>query len=208
MSLAVIGAGFGRTGTLSLKLALEQLGFGPCYHMFEVGKHPEHVALWRDAAAGGAVDWAHLFQDYRSSVDWPACNYWESQLAAFPEARIILSQRDPELWYASVMNTIYPSSVRYRSQSRESGDAQALARANMVFEVIWDGVFDGRVEHKDHAIARYLAHADAVRQRAPADRLLTFDPAAGWEPLCAFLNCARPQEPFPKSNTTEQFLAR
>jgi len=108
MALKIIGAGFGRTGTLSLKQALERLGFGPCYHMLELGKTPEHVALWRDAAAGRPVDWAALFRDYRSAVDWPSCNFWEAQLAAFPDARVLLSARNPERCYASVLRTLYP----------------------------------------------------------------------------------------------------
>lgn len=209
MPLKVIGAGFGRTGTLSLKLALEKLGFGPCYHMVEAHQRPEHVQPWRDAAAGRPVDWTALFQGYQAAVDWPACNHWEAQLAAFPEAKVILTERDPERWHASIMNTIYPSSAARRKAAAADG-ADPLARdlADMIYEVIWDGVFDGRMDDKDHVIARYLAHNQGVRQRAPADRLLIFDPAAGWPPLCEFLGCPQPDEPYPKTNTTAEFQKR
>jgi len=208
MSLKVIGAGFGRTGTLSLKLALEQLGFGPCYHMFEVGRHPEHVSLWRDAAAGRPMDWPALFRDYRAAVDWPSCNFWASQLQAFPQARVILSERDADAWYTSVMRTIYSSSLRFRQSAEASGDAEQLARASMAFEVIWDRVFDGRMDDRAHVIACYQAHNAEVKKLVPADRLLVFDPKQGWAPLCAFLDCSAPDDPFPRVNTTEEFLAR
>lgn len=111
MSLKVIGAGFGRTGTLSLKMALEQLGLGPCYHMVEVFKHRDHLPRWIAAHEGAETDWADLFSGYAATVDWPSCNLWQAQLEAFPEAKILLSRRDPKAWYRSVMNTIYPSSV-------------------------------------------------------------------------------------------------
>ena len=207
MSLKVIGAGFGRTGTLSLKLALQQLGFGPCYHMLEVGQHPEHVDFWRQAAAGQPVDWPALFKDYQATVDWPSCNYWEAQLAAFPDAKVILSERDPEAWYASVMNTIYPSSVTAREQARSDSDPTALERSQMVYEVIWDGVFDGRIEDKAHATACYLAHNERVKQRLSSSELLVFEPAQGWPPLCEFLRCPEPSEPYPSVNSTAQFQA-
>jgi len=203
--LKAIGAGFGRNGTLSLKLALEQIGFGPCYHMLEVRHHPEHVALWRRAAAGAPVDWATLFQNYQATVDWPSCNYWEAQLAAFPNAKVILSERDPEAWYASVMNTIYPSSAEAREKACESADPAGLERSAMVYEVIWDGVFDGRMDDKDHVIDCYLAHNERVKRLLPNAQLLVFNPAQGWPPLCEFLGCPQPDGPFPSVNSTAQF---
>lgn len=208
MSLKVIGAGFGRTGTLSLKLALEQLGFDPCYHMLEVGKHPEHVADWRRAAAGEPVNWTKLFENHQATVDWPSCNYWEAQLAAFPDAKVILSERDPEAWYASIMNTIYPSSAKARAKARNESDAAALERLAMVYEVIWDGVFEGRMDDKAHVIDCYLAHNERVKRLLPSTQLLTFNPADGWPPLCEFLRCPQPDAPFPRVNSTAEFKAR
>ena len=208
MSLKVIGAGFGRTGTLSLKGALEQLGFGPCYHMLEVGRNPDHVVDWRRAAAGKSVDWPKLFENYQATVDWPSCNYWEAQLAAFPDATVILSERNPEAWYASVMNTIYPSSAKAREQAQRGSDPVALERMAMVYEVIWDGVFDGRMDDKAHVIDCYLAHNARVKRILPSAKLLTFNPADGWPPLCDFLGCPQPHDPFPSVNTTAEFKAR
>jgi hypothetical protein len=204
MSLEVIGAGFGRTGTLSLKLALEKLGFDKCYHMMEVGQNPEHVAVWQLATRGEPVDWSALYTGYRASVDWPSCNFWEIQLRQFPDARVILTERDAERWYASVMSTIYPSSLK----GLKAEDPGARAWAEMVFELIWEGTFHGRFEDREHAIDVYEAHNDYVKKHAPRDRLLVFEAAQGWEPLCRFLGCAVPDLPYPRVNTTEEFLVR
>ncbi|MEQ8858604.1 MAG: sulfotransferase [Pseudomonadales bacterium] len=204
MGIDVIGAGFGRTGTLSLKLALEQLGFDKCYHMMELFGNREHVDLWRAAGRGEPVDWRALFRGYRASVDWPACTFWEAQLAAFPQARVVLSERDPGRWYESVMNTIYPSSVA----ARDSGDPAMQPWVQMAFELIWDGTFDGRIEDRAHAIAVYRAHNDHVKRQVPADRLLVFEASQGWESLCRFLGRDVPDAPYPRVNTTEEFQAR
>jgi hypothetical protein len=117
MAIEVIGAGFGRTGTLSLKAALEKLGYDKCYHMLEVAGNEGHVDAWRALARGDSVDWDELFKGYKASVDWPSCNYWEAQLEHFPRARVILSQRDPQRWYDSVMNTIYHTMTQEPSQA-------------------------------------------------------------------------------------------
>ncbi len=197
MPLEVIGAGFGRTGTMSLKQALEDLGFGPCYHMIEVMKRPEDVDFWTHAHRNGAADWDTVFTNYRSSVDWPSCNFWENQADYYPEAKVILSLRDPEIWYSSVMETIYPASVAWR----DSGGAQPA----MTFELIWDGVFDGRMEDKNHVVAKYLEHNQRVRDIVPANRLLEFQPTDGWETLCSFLECEIPGVDYPRVNSREEF---
>src|SRR5690242_7699355 len=106
-SLKVIGAGFGRTGTLSLKVALEELGFGPCYHMIEVFQYPEHAKLWEAATQGKPIDWDQIFANYQATVDWPGCTFYADLMARYPDAKVLLSVRDPETWYESVMSTIY-----------------------------------------------------------------------------------------------------
>ncbi len=105
MQLEIIGAGFGRTGTLSLKHALEQLGFGPYYHMAEVGLHPQHIPLWRAATRGEPVDWESIFGSFRSTVDWPACTFWRELLALNPQAKVLLSVRDAQAWHTSAQTT-------------------------------------------------------------------------------------------------------
>ncbi len=204
MTIKVIGAGFGRNGTLSLKLALEKLGFDKCYHMLEVREHPDHVRVWRDAARGKAVDWDQVFEGYQSSVDWPTCTFWREQMAHYPDAKVILSERDPEHWYQSVMNTIYPSSLA----GRQSNDPGVKAHMDMIFELIWDGTFGNRMDDKDHVIGVYLAHNQRVKDEVPAERLLVFESSQGWEPLCRFLGCPVPDEPYPSVNSTDDFKAR
>src|SRR5947208_7864431 len=107
MAIQVIGAGLGRTGTLSLKAALEELGFGPCYHMIELITHPEQVVYWEAASAGQPVDWDALFAGYQAVVDYPGCRYYRELMRHYPEAKVILTVRDPETWYESCMATIY-----------------------------------------------------------------------------------------------------
>ena len=122
MSIEVIGAGFGRTGTLSLKFALEKLGYDACYHMLEVHKHPSHSKVWIEAANGKLPHWEKIFTGYKATVDWPSCNYWQEQLQAFPAAKVVLSRRPAEDWYKSVMNTIYKFSVVGRDSGKPGSE--------------------------------------------------------------------------------------
>jgi hypothetical protein len=153
------------------------------------------------------VDFEKLFEGYQASVDWPSCNFWREQMAAYPDAKVILSERDPEAWYASIMKTIYPSSVALRERVERSAEPDPLwqRRSEMVFELIWDGLFDGRMDDKDHVIGVYLAHNQTVKDEVPAERLLVFNSKFGWDPLCEFLGVSVPEEPYPKTNTSEDF---
>jgi hypothetical protein len=203
LTIKVIGAGFGRTGTLSLKYALEKLGYDKCYHMLEVRNNPGHTQAWVDTASGKMPDWHELFAGYQASVDWPSCNFWREQMAAFPEAKVILSRRDPDDWYKSVMNTIYPSSVA----GKKIDTPEAKLASRLAFEVIWDSVFDGRMEDKAHVIACYEAHNQEVIEKVPADKLLVYQPGDGWAPLCAFLGHPVPDDDYPRVNSTDDFKA-
>jgi hypothetical protein len=127
MALAVIGAGFGRTGTLSLREALDRLGFGPCYHMIELIEHPEHVDFWERAAAGGEVDWDEVLRGYRAAVDWPACNFYAPLAARYADAKVILTVRDPERWHESDRQTISPGSSTPQLQSATTPPAALLS---------------------------------------------------------------------------------
>ena len=142
MALEIIGAGFGRTGTLSLKFALERLGYLSCYHMIEVIKRPDHARVWSRAHRGESVDWESLFDGFRATVDWPACNLWRELLAAFPEAKVVLSLRDADRWYESVMATIYPMT----QHGLQSDDEAARKKSEWTNRLIWDRVFGGRMD--------------------------------------------------------------
>lgn len=201
MTIKVIGAGFGRNGTLSLKHALERLGFVKCYHMLELDQAKEEDLAWLALSRGEKVDFDKLFDGYQASVDWPSCNFWREQMAWYPEAKVILSERDPEDWYKSIMNTIYPSSVAMQQVE----DALMQRRASMVFELVWDGLFDGRLEDKDYVIDVYLKHNQQVKDEVPAERLLVFESRQGWQPLCDFLQVPVPEDAYPRTNSTEDF---
>lgn len=201
MSLQVIGAGFGRTGTLSLKLALEQLGFNPCHHMMEVIGKPDHIALWQDAADGKDVDWDAVFEGYQAAVDWPVCNFWQVLSEKYPEAKFILSRRDPEKWYASAMNTIFRGMIA-------AGDEPEDAHLKMVCTLIRDKTFGGDLTDKANAIRVFEAHNQTVMDSLPTERLLVFEASQGWAPLCEFLGVAVPDVPYPQTNSTEEFQAR
>ncbi|MFK7915577.1 MAG: sulfotransferase family protein [Pseudomonadales bacterium] len=199
--MKIIGAGFGRTGTLSLKFALDLLGQGPCYHMMEVYKNPGHLEQWLAAQRGAEMNWGALFADYPAAVDWPSSNFWQSQLDAFPDAKVILSLRDGAAWHRSVMNTIYPMSMA----GLESDDPARAQHAAMATELIWDGVFGGRTADAAHAIAVFDAHNRAVIDAVPAEQLLQYQPGDGWQPLCDFLGCPIPEQDYPSVNSTEEF---
>ncbi len=205
MSLKVIGAGFGRTGTASLKNALELIGYGPCYHMTEVFGHPEHIPLWERVIQGDLNRLETILADYVSSCDWPACTFYEALIATNPDAKVILTVRDPEKWYESVRTTIYASSTRPRGDAPV--DPVRTAQGRMVGQLIWQGEFRGRFEDKAYAIDVFNGHNEAVKQTVPADKLLVFDVKQGWEPLCAFLGAPVPDEPFPRVNDRDSFLA-
>lgn len=200
MTLKVIGAGLGRTGTLSLKLALEQLGFGPCYHMLEVLQDPEAPDRWSEAA-DGRPDWETIFRGYNATVDWPGASFWAELAQAYPAAKVILTVRDPDAWFRSTQATIFAAPP-------PDGEA-AFGRMfhKVIGRLFEDGLDDG-LHDRDHAIAVYERHNAQVRARVPADRLLVYEVAQGWEPLCAFLGVPVPPTPMPQVNSTEEFQAR
>ncbi len=198
MTLEVVGAGLGRTGTHSLKLALEQLLGGPCYHMTEVFGRPADLDVWADAYRGSPPDWTELFADYRAVVDWPAAGCWRQIADAFPEAPVLLSERDADGWWTSASATIFAV-----VGGPPGADGEGFARMTEAMLAAFD--HDWRDEKA--AKAAYLAHNDEVRATVPADRLIEWRPGDGWGPLCAGLGLDTPDEPFPHVNTTAEFRA-
>ena len=203
MALEVIGAGFGRTGTLSLKFALEHLGLGPCYHMMEVRKNPTHSGIWQHAVNNEPVDWKDLFQGYKTVVDWPAAEFWSELCSAYPDAKVILSLREPEGWYKSVCNTIMTNLTSPLPDEPEQRKHRAMTRS-----LILDRVFGGQFEVKAHAIEVFNANLAKVREQIPAERLLEYRPGDGWVPLCEFLGVAVPEEDYPNVNSSAEFKER
>jgi Sulfotransferase domain len=198
MPLSVIGAGLGRTGTMSLKLALDQLGLGPCYHMIEVFKNPAAPGYWEAVADGRPVDWEQVFEGYRSTVDWPSATFYRRLADDFPSAKVILTERDPQAWFASTQATIF---------ARDFTGAPANPFESMVRKVV-GAMFEGEMRDRDHLISVYLRHNQEVRDTIAADRLLVYEVAQGWAPLCDFLDVPVPDTPMPKVNSTEEFQSR
>jgi hypothetical protein len=200
----VIGAGFGRTGTLSLKAALELLGFAPCYHMYELLGHLDHAPHWNAANAGDADSLRTPLEGYRATVDWPGCVLWRELCDTYPDAKVVLSVRPAERWYASFRETV--GALVGRGMPPGMPD-QFLPMARVAEEIVRERSFgaDFDLDDADRIIAAYEAHNAAVRAGVPAARLLVFDVAEGWEPLCAFLGAPVPDAEFPNVNDREQF---
>jgi predicted naringenin-chalcone synthase len=205
--LQVLGAGFGRTGTLSLKVALEELGMGPCLHSLAALPAPDSRAgaRWERLAAGEQIDWRQALAGYRSSVDWLCARYYDQVLAAFPQAKVILSVREPAAWYESASESLHATRALQR-QEHARGSSSALLDA--VDRAIWQELFDGRFPERDHALDVFARHIEAVIAHVPRQRLLVFDVREGWEPLCAFLGVSHPGTPFPHLNGRAVFWTR
>jgi hypothetical protein len=209
MTLKVIGVGFGRTGTLSLKLALDELGLGPCYHMVETIAYPEHDAMWLALARGETPDWSPILAGYTSTVDWPGLMIWRELAAASSDAKIILTMRDPEEWYASAAATIFARMLEFESLRADPDAVDPLRRGHMemVNAIVVEKTFGGSLD-REHAIAAFNTHNDEVQRSVPPERLLVYESQEGWDPICAFLGVPVPATPYPKANTTEEFRSR
>jgi hypothetical protein len=204
VNIEIVGAGFGRTGTQSMKLALEHLGVGPCYHMMEVFGNLEHISLWTAATRGATPDWDTLFANYRSTVDWPGCAFWRELAARYPDSKILLTYRDSDSWYDSFHNTIYKAMCR----EAPSEPVWVGEHFRMTRELILEQALGGRPDDRAHAIRCYEAHNEAVRSEVSPDRLILHEVGAGWEPLCRGLDLAIPDEPYPRTNSTKDFQDR
>jgi hypothetical protein len=198
MSLKLIGAGYGRTGTLSLKMALEQISYGPCHHMTEVLLAPESAGLWMRAAAGAPV-WDDIYKGFASTVDFPGCTFWRQLSEFYPQAKVLLSVRDPEKWFESTQATIFSEQAIAR--------LSATPMAAFMDKVAW-GVFSReRIHDREFMIEAFKRHNAEVERAIPSERLLVYDVAQGWEPLCKFLGVPVPDTPFPRTNSREEMAA-
>ena len=193
MALSVIGAGFGRTGTESMKGALEVLGLGRCHHMIEVIPDEAQKSIWRGIAAGGAPDWDAAFNGFGCAVDWPSAAYWRETAAHFPDAKVLLTVRDSAKWWESINSTIFEI-----LRLVESPDSVGTA-------LIKNQVFGGNIEDRDHVIATYEKNIADVQAAFGPERLLTYELGAGWGPLCEFLELPAPDQEFPRVNSTAEF---
>lgn len=195
MTIKVIGAGFGRTGTDSMREALNLLGFGPCHHMREVNTNEDQKRMWRALVQGAPPEWDRLLAGYASCLDWPTASYWRELMQAYPEATVILTYRTPESWWASFERTVLAA-------IQTSTDMESLG-----ITLIRDKVFGGRPHDRAHAIAAYEENVRTVKATVAPERLLVHSLGDGWEPLCARLRVPVPDVPYPKRNTADEFRA-
>jgi hypothetical protein len=203
MALKLVGAGFGRTGTTSVRDALGMIGYGPCYHMKSVVANPSFAAYWARLGRGEKVDWDEVFEGYVSTIDWPSCTYWRELAEYYPDAKILLTVRDPERWFESTQNTIFSRDHRDSFYTRGADpNRQGMVR------VLYEQTFQNRQNDHDFAIAVFNAHNEEVRRSVPKERLLVYDIKEGWEPLCKFLGVPVPNRQFPRTNTSEEWFAR
>ena len=206
MALKGIGAGYGRTGTLSLKAALQTLGFSKCHHMMEVFPSDFQLDSWHAIGTGGAPDWDAVFEGFEASVDFPSAAYWRELAAHYPDSKVILTTRSFESWYESALETIYPVSRDIPGWMTVIPKVRKIRE--MTYGTIWNRLFDDQFEDRDHVRAVFERHEAAVKAEIPAGRLLVFHPKEGWEPLCTFLGVPVPDEPFPNVNDRADFRKR
>ncbi len=201
MTLQVVGAGVGRTGTHSLQVALQQLLGGPCYHMVETFGRPDDIPVWHAAVNGEMPNWNEFLSEYRAAVDWPACAFWRELLVENPDAVVLLSSRDTDGWWKSAQNTIFQVVDR-------PGAPDDIARAQMAMaRDMLSNTFTTNWQDETEAKRAFEAHNADVRASVPADRLVDWHPGDGWEPICAALELPVPSEPFPHLNSTDDFRA-
>ena len=194
MPLKIIGAGLGRTGTMSLKLALEKLGLGPCFHMAELFADPSRVPMWL-AAADGHPDWEAVFNGFPATTDYPACSFWRELAAACPQAKVILTVRDADKWFESTQETIF---------SERMSERIGNSPLRPFFEkTIWKA-FGDKIHDRAFMTAEFKRHNAEVQNALPKQRVLVYEVKQGWEPLCKFLGVPVPSTPFPHVNSREE----
>jgi hypothetical protein len=215
MTLKVIGAGFGRTGTNSTHTALNQLGF-PCYHMLEVLENKankSHMDFWlkvADGKAGEQHPWGQVFSKYSATVDNPACCVWRELMVAYPDAKVLLTLHPagPDAWYKSTMQTIYFTENTWQFKVLAFIAPPARKLGELSHKLIWGRSHRGSMRDRATAIARYNEHIAEVKAAVPADKLLVFSAKQGWQPLCDFLGVPIPNTPFPNVNDSAEFQQR
>jgi hypothetical protein len=197
--MKLIGAGFGRSGTMSLKAALEQIGYGPCYHMKITMFRYLHMRFFMRAWEKRKVNWKKFYRGYNSVVDWPSCSFYKDLMAEFPDARVILNVRDPESWYDSMKETIYAIVPRFPFWF-----PRAIKRIHS--EIIWSGDLKGVFEDREKCLEVYRQHIEDVKRTVPAERLFVYNVREGWKPLCEFLDVPVPEgKLFPHINDRKSF---
>jgi hypothetical protein len=218
MTIKVIGAGFSRTGTGSMKAALEHLGYSECYHVFDLGVRPDHMQYWEAAADKEPVEWSKVFEGFQAVVDTPGFLFFKELLNYYPQAKVVLTIRDPNNWYDSARSTIYQKFSRanlraklmlkfhaFRKTKFQGTEMFRLRRRLFHFKAVQQGVFNWRFHDREYAIKVFEEHIETVKKAVPPEKLLIFQVKEGWEPLCEFLEVGVPvDDPFPHLHQREE----
>jgi hypothetical protein len=215
MSIKIIGAGFPRTGTNTLRESLEKLGYVKTYHMKNLLLHPENLQYWTRLNETGTTEWDELYNGYQATVDFPAYPWYKEHMKQYPDAKVILSVRPFEKWHDSVYSTIWqaqnPSELeRMEMQKKLAANPRlgsVMKCVQFAKEIIMEKHFQGKFLDKAFAEEVFNKHIEDVKAYVPADKLLVFDVSEGWEPLCKFLGVPEPTEPLPHTNKKEDFKA-
>ncbi len=207
-SLRVVGAGMGRTGTHSLKLALERLLSAPCYYATTLFDHPDHIGVWKAAVDGDLPDWNDLFAGYQAAVGWPVAAFWAELIDAYPDAVVLLSVRPTAQWWRSAKNTIFEVLQRPELSIQEEPPRHPIIAAQRLAAAVLRARFSQNFGDERAACEAYERRNETVRLRVPAGRLVEWTPGDGWAPICTALGLPVPKDPFPHGNTTDEFRAR
>ncbi len=213
MSIKIIGAGLPRTGTNTLREALEILGFSKTYHMKHLLVHPEDLHYWTTLKATGTTDWDALYDGYQATVDFPCYPWYKEHMKQYPDAKVILSTRPFEKWYTSFYSTIWKAQNPPEAEKAAMGERVAAdPRLQTVMKVMGfakqvmsEEHFQGKFLDKEFMEKVFDDHHEEAKRYVPADKLLVYDVTEGWEPLCKFLDVKVPNEPLPHTNKKEDF---
>jgi len=215
MALKIIGAGFPRTGTTTLKQCLEILGYQKCYHMKELLVNPDMLSYWLNIEENGTTDWDTLYDGYEATVDFPGYPYYKEHMEKYPDAKVILTIRPFENWYNSAYSTVWkagPQNIRQKMVMLtrillNPRLKKVISCIKFVKRVFWEKQFQGKFEDKEFAEKIFNQHIEEVKAHVPPEKLLIYDVRDGWGPLCKFLNVAEPMDELPHLNKKENFKA-
>lgn len=212
-NIQVIGAGFPRTGTTTLKRVLETLGYDKCYHMKEFLVNPDHLKYWKEVDEKESTNWEELFRGYKACVDVPGYPYYQILMKQYPGAKVILTIRPFDQWYSSASETVLKAGPQTILEKLSmllklpfNPRLRKVIKAIQFFErIFWDEQFNNKFTDKEYAKEIYESHIEQVKNTVPEQSLLVYDVRQGWEPLCGFLNKSIPDEEFPHLNKKENF---
>jgi len=217
MSLSVIGTGLSRTGTTTLRKVLEELGFSPCYNSTELFIRPRGIEFWEGLEQGEEVDFENFFSNYNGIIGFPGYIFHQQLKAEYPDARVILSYREPEEWYEDISKTVFESvsshvNKAYAEEVRSFDPylADCIERIHALqLRILEENYFEGRFADKDYAVQRYVEWNEGIKDIYSEDELLVYQVTEGWEPVCKFLGVPVPEgKEFPHLNHPKTFHNR